>query len=174
MKLYLLRHGPAGQRNEWTGDDFLRPLTDEGKQRMAHEAAALVKLDLGLDLIITSPLVRAYQTAEIVAKHLSLPDKLVKDDRLAPGFGLKELAQILQAHAAADALMLVGHEPDLSEMTSQLIGGGQVEFKKGSLACVDVPDIFTLKGELVWLLTPRLLTFQVAASRDYDSTTPRR
>jgi phosphohistidine phosphatase len=157
MKLYFLRHGSAGQRGEWTGNDFDRPLTEEGKERMARQAATLAKLGLNLDLIITSPLIRAYQTAEIVAQRLNMAEELVQDEGLAPGFGPDQLAKILQAHPDANALMLVGHEPDFSETISHLIGGGRVIVKKGGLACVDMPDPASLQGDLVWLIPPSVL-----------------
>jgi phosphohistidine phosphatase len=157
MILYFLRHGLAGDRDAWAGDDFGRPLTDEGKERMAREAATIAKLDLNLDFILTSPLVRAYQTAEIVTQHLNLTDKLVKDERLAPGFGSNQLAEILKLHPEAQVLMLVGHEPDFSQVIGDLIGGGSVECKKGSLARVDLPNPLSRQGDLVWLIPPKVL-----------------
>jgi phosphohistidine phosphatase len=157
MELYFLRHGLASEREEWTGDDLQRPLTEEGKERMRREATTMAKLGLDLDQIIASPLVRAYQTAEIVARQLHLLDKLIKDERLAPGFGIDQLAQVLRAYSTATALMLVGHEPDFSETIRRLIGGGRVECKKGSLARVDVSDPLSPQGNLVWLLPPKVL-----------------
>ena len=157
MKLYLLRHGLAADREEWSGDDVDRPLTGEGRARMAREAATLARLGLGLDLILTSPLVRAYQTAESVALRLGMMDKLITDERLAPGFGADQLAPLVREHSNAAALMLVGHEPDFSELIGALIGGGRVECKKGSLACVNLPDPLRLTGELIWLLPPKIL-----------------
>lgn len=156
MKLYFLRHGLAWNREEWAGEDADRPLTEEGKTRMAREAKTIAKLELGLTAIITSPLVRAYQTAEIVARELQMLDQLVKDERVSPGFGSDQLGEILRAHPKADALMLVGHEPDFSDLISCLIGGGRVECKKGGLALVDL-DTTSLKGELVWLIPPKAL-----------------
>jgi phosphohistidine phosphatase len=156
MKLYFLRHGLAADREAWTGNDFERPLTDEGKKRMAREAATLAKLDLNLDLILTSPLIRASQTAEIVAQHLNLTDRLVKDERLSPGFGTNQLAKILTAYPEAKALMLVGHEPDFSQVIGDLIGGGRINCKKGSLAGVELSNK-SLQGELVWLIPPSVL-----------------
>jgi phosphohistidine phosphatase len=155
MKLYFLRHGLAGDRETWMGDDFDRPLTDEGKERMAREAATIAKLNLNLDVILTSPLVRAYQTAEIVAQHLNLTDRLVKDDRLSPGFGSSQLAGILKAYPEAKALMLVGHEPDFSQIIGELIGGGRITCKKGSLACVELTK--SRQGELAWMIPPFVL-----------------
>lgn len=156
MDIYFLRHGLASERGTWEGDDFSRPLTDEGKERMARAAATIARLGLGLDFIITSPLLRAYQTAEIVARQLA-PDKLVQDERLAPGFGIEQLAEIFKSHSTASAIMLVGHEPDFSETIQRLIGGGQVVCKKGSLAYVNLYHPTLLRGELVWLIPPKIL-----------------
>ena len=156
MKLYFLRHGRA-DRSAWMGMDFERPLTEEGKERMAQEADTIHQLDLGLDAILTSPLVRAYQTAEIVAERLNLLDLLVVDERLEPGFGPSDLAEILEEHPQADEIMLVGHEPDFSEIISYLIGGGTIVCKKGSLARVDLIDAGPMAGELAWLIPPKAL-----------------
>jgi phosphohistidine phosphatase len=157
MELYFLRHGEAGKKDEWDGEDSERPLSREGITRMKQEAAAIARLDLGLELIVTSPLVRARQTADIVAKELDMRERLVIDDRLAPGFGRDALAQVLKKHADRRALLLVGHDPDFSETIAALIGGGRVECKKGGFARVDIDDPVTLRGTLVWLVPPRVL-----------------
>ena len=80
MKLLFLRHGLA-DRSAWSGSDYERPLTPRGKERMRAEAETIASLDLGLDAILTSPLTRASQTAEIVADQLGLLDRLIEDDR---------------------------------------------------------------------------------------------
>jgi len=157
LKLYFLRHGQAGSRHDWHEDDSLRPLTVEGRKRMKREATAIWKLKLPLDLILSSPLVRASQTAEIVANAQGSTARLITDDRLAPGFGPKDLAAIVAEHAVAQGLMLVGHEPDFSETIGQLTGGGQLAMKKGALACVELDDSASLKGTLVWLIPPKAL-----------------
>ncbi len=157
MQLYFLRHGLAADRVHWHGDEARRPLTPEGEERMAREAATLRKLRLGLDRIISSPLTRALQTAQIVAKELKLSNRVVEDPRLAPGFGLEPLAGILRDHGDAGALMLVGHDPDFSDTIGELIGGGTVICKKGALARIDLADPDEPKGELVWLIPPRML-----------------
>lgn len=154
MKIFFLRHGLAGNRAEWKGDDAARPLTDEGIEKTKRTAATLADLDLGLEVIITSPLVRARQTAEIVANKLKV--KLVEDARLAPGFDEKKLRALLSDYADANALMVVGHEPDFSETISALIGGGNIVCKKGGLALVNLPDT-SKRGELVWLIPPKVL-----------------
>jgi phosphohistidine phosphatase len=157
MKLYLLRHGKAESRSEWQGRDDDRPLTAAGEEAMRREAKELRDLDLALDVIVTSPLARARRTAEIVAEGLELGGRPVEDDRLAPGFDVGRLEQVLAAHGPADAVMVVGHEPDFSATVAELIGGGEIVMKKGGLARVDVTAPVAGGGELVWLLTPPLL-----------------
>jgi len=155
--LFFLRHGQAGSRGDWHGDDTQRPLTAEGKKRMAQEAAGIRALGLSLDLIISSPLVRAYQTAQIVAKAQGTGIGLVRDARLQPGFGPTHLAAILEEHGRAQGLMLVGHEPDFSETIGHVTGGSRVVMKKGGLACVQLDDPASLQGTLVWLIPPKVL-----------------
>lgn len=158
MKLYFLRHGKAANRAEWQGRDADRPLTPEGEEVMRREVEALRAMDLALDLIVASPLVRARRTAEIVAGGLGLGGRLVVDERLAPGFDVGRLEQLLADHAlGARAVMVVGHEPDFSETVAALIGGGDVVMKKGGLARVDVAAPAAGGGRLDWLLTPSLL-----------------
>ncbi len=157
MEIYFLRHGDAGAAEGWKGSDAERPLSKEGIAGMEKEAAAIARLRPVLDVILTSPLVRARQTAEIVAKKLRLAEPLVLDKRLAPGFGTLELKQILKERRSSRGLMVVGHEPDFGRVISACIGGGTVECKKGSLIRVDMDDISSLTGFLVWLLPPRVL-----------------
>lgn len=157
MKVYFLRHGIAWERGEWKGADAERPLTSDGIEKLRNTAETLVHLDLGLDAIITSPLVRARQTAEIVAEKLGLRAKLSEDKRLASGFNQDQLHVILREHSRANAVMLVGHEPDLSETISKLIGGGRIVMKKGGLALVELPNAQSRRGELLWLLPPKWL-----------------
>ena len=157
MKLCFLRHGVAMERTKGKGDDAERPLTEIGRKRMVQSAGVLARLDLNLDAILTSPLARALQTAEIVAESLKAKEKLLQESRLGLGFNRDQLAAILGDHAGADALMLVGHEPSFSETISAIIGGGRIVCKKGGLACVDLGNQTSLKGELLWLIPPRLL-----------------
>lgn len=157
MKLYFLRHGRAENRVDWQGRDADRPLTSVGEEAMRREAEALRAMGLALDLIVTSPLARARRTAEIVADGLGLTDRLMEDARLAPGFDVARLEQLLAAYGSAGPVMVVGHEPDFSETVAELIGGGDVVMKKGGLARVDVAAPAAGGGRLVWLLTPPLL-----------------
>ncbi len=157
MELYFIRHGDAGSRESWPGSDAERPLSAEGAERIEREAVTLTRLGLPVTRILTSPLVRARQTAEIVARHLDRRDALDVDDRLSPGFGVEDLAGILQDHRDEASLLLVGHEPDFSRVISECIGGGEVECKKGGVARVDLRRPGSVQGALVWLLPPRVL-----------------
>lgn len=165
MRCYFLRHGPAGDSEDWHGDDFERPLTDEGVERMQREASSIAELGLDPDVIVTSPLIRARQTAEIVAEELEMRDRLVEDAHLGLDFDLKRLTRILEKHAGAHAVMLVGHDPSMSRTIGQLIGGARVELKKGSLACVRV-EASSVKGELVFLLPPKVLAANLSRHRE--------
>jgi len=157
MRVYFLRHGKAASRMTWRGVDDERPLTAGGEEAVRREAEMLATMDLGVTAIVTSPLARARRTAEIVADALGLSDRIVGDVRLAHGFDVRRLAEILAEQGKAGNVMLVGHEPDFSEVVGVLIGGGSVVFKKGGLARVDLAAARPGGGELVWLLTPPLL-----------------
>jgi len=156
-ELYFLRHGDAGSRDTWSGRDADRPLSAEGAARMEREASAFALLRTSVAVVLTSPLVRARQTAQIVALKLGLQHSLREDDRLSPGFGPSELSAILEDHREPGGLLLVGHEPDFSTVISACIGGGRVECKKGGIARVDLRSPPALSGTLVWLLPPRVL-----------------
>lgn len=156
MKIYFLRHGVAVEPEDWKGSDYDRPLTSDGRKRMEHEAKAIRKLGLELDAILTSPLIRAKDTATLVGETLQLTVK--EDERLGGDFEVAALEAILQDHADAKALMLVGHEPSFSAVVGRLIGEARLELKKGGLACVELPDAKTMTGELRWLIPPKLLS----------------
>ncbi len=152
-RLYFLRHGKALSRAAWEEDDDLRPLTPEGVAEVQRIGAYLAGAGLRPGVIVSSPLVRAWRTAELVADALGLGERLVADERLGPGFDRRALAGIVADRGAEDAIMLVGHEPSFSAVVSELIGG-RVVFKKGGLARVDVDGASLDGGRLVWLLTP--------------------
>jgi phosphohistidine phosphatase len=156
MKIYFLRHGIAAEPGDWKGSDFDRPLTDDGRKRMAREAKALRKLDLDLDAIVTSPLARARETAEMVAAALKITT-IKEDERVAGDFDISSLEEILQDHADAKTIMLVGHEPSMSGTVGRLVGEARIDLKKGGLACVELPDASTMTGELLALIPPKVL-----------------
>ena len=113
-------------------------------------AKFLNRLKVKPDLIVSSPLPRALQTAEIAAEQLKT--KLRQDEALEPGFGISELSTVLKRHPSK-ALMLVGHEPDFSSVISALTGGF-IKMSKAGVALIDI-DLETEKGRLLWLFPPR-------------------
>lgn len=161
-EFYIMRHGIAVTRGSaGFSDDSKRPLTPEGKKKMREIAEGLIRLGLDLDWIVTSPLVRAVETAEIVAESLGSHLPLDFSDHLRPGGSPEALISFLAKHANRKRVLVVGHEPDLSEMAARLIGAGRhanFSFKKGG-GCLITFDEFPPKspGELVWWLTPRVL-----------------
>ncbi len=156
MRLYFLRHGLADWPDWDPARDHERPLTKEGVKKMKSTAETIAALDLKLDAVLSSPYARAYQTADIVAKELGLD--VLHEPLLAPGFSTERLEDLLRARPNAAALLLVGHEPSFSTVISQIIGGGRVLLKKGALARVDVEFNDELRGDLIWLLPPKILT----------------
>jgi phosphohistidine phosphatase len=154
MQLYLFRHGPAEPRNTWIGDDAERPLTNDGRQLVTEVAMAMQRSGLLPEIILTSPLVRARQSAAILADCFTMTERVLVDKRLAPGFGLDDLQKILRDYSKQTSLLLVGQEPDLSHTISKVVGRTRIALKKGGLAQIEVPDIKTPKGHLLGLLSP--------------------
>ena len=149
MQLYFLRHGEADWPG-WTKPDDERPLTDFGKKEVRQVATFLNRLKMKPDLVVTSPLPRALQTAEVAAEQLKI--KLRQDEALEPGFGISELSSVLKRHRSK-VLMLVGHEPDFSSVISALTGGF-IKMSKAGVALIDM-DPETEKGRLLWLFPPK-------------------
>jgi phosphohistidine phosphatase len=155
VRIHLLRHAHAGTSFEWIGDDDLRPLTKKGRRQSERLGAFLDVHGVRPDVIVSSPLVRAQQTAEIVAATLGMTVKT--DRRLGGGFGKSELWALLDELGAREP-MLVGHDPDLSELLCYLIDAAGISMKKASLATVDLrSQIGDGDGDLRWLLPAELL-----------------
>ncbi len=154
MHLLFLRHGPAESKNEWSGDDDDRPLSAHGKLVVTDVACSLPRLAARPEIILTSPLARARQTAEIASECLEARDHVIVDKRLAPGFDLKHLEKLVRDHGDPEVLMLVGHDPDFSDIVRALTGGGRLAIRKGGLAQVELPNPKVMKGRLVSLLVP--------------------
>ncbi|HEX7578092.1 MAG TPA: phosphohistidine phosphatase SixA [Verrucomicrobiae bacterium] len=161
MNLYLLRHGIAVEPGTpGFENDADRPLIPKGQRRLCEAAAAMEKLELSFDLILSSLFVRARQTAEIVAGELKLKKRLEFSDELAPGGGSKALIQRLSGwEPAPENVLLVGHEPSLSRLISLLVSGGAdaaaIEMKKGGLCKLEVAALRHGQcARLAWLLTP--------------------
>ena|SRR5690242_12791982 len=156
MRCYFLRHGIAADPESWSGSDADRPLTREGCERMECEAKAIDKLGLELKCIVTSPLLRAKQTAELVVQRLD-DAKIVEDRRLADGFNLERLGDILSSHPDVESIMLVGHEPSMSATIGRAIGNASVELKKAALAGIEFGERGAAAGTLFCLIPPKVL-----------------
>jgi phosphohistidine phosphatase len=117
-------------------------------------ARGMQELRVSFDRILTSPLVRARETAEIVARAYDVEDQLVEEERLASGSHFGDFQAVLKPFPPGAKILLVGHEPDLSGAVETLIGGGQVRMRKASLACVDCHSPQPGAGILRWLLDP--------------------
>jgi phosphohistidine phosphatase len=156
IELHLLRHAHAGDPLAWDGPDERRPLSDRGEKQADRLGRFLVGVGFAPDAVITSPKVRAAQTAEIVARHLGVP--VVVDSRLGGGLDLEAVEAIL--HDAGDPArpVLVGHDPDFTDLVETLTGSAAVTMKKGAMIRVDVErPLGTSSGSLAWLVTPDLL-----------------
>ena len=159
LELYLIRHGVAAERGADYPDDSKRPLTSAGMAKLRKEAKALNALEIGFDLIISSPLVRTRQTADIIAETLQGKPGVLTSDSLAPAGTPAGVVQELARHAKKARIALVGHEPNLGELAGRLIGAkSPIEFKKGAICRIDF-DVLPPKGygQLRWFLPPRVL-----------------
>jgi phosphohistidine phosphatase len=159
MDVYILRHGIAVERGtRGYNKDSDRPLTKEGDEKTHQIAEVLASMDLQLDLILSSPFLRAKQTAKIVADAIGLD--VTYTDFLEPDGDHKKLIAEINDEKV-QRVMLVGHEPDLSQLLSVLIAGtgdGNIELKKGGVAKLTTERLtFGRCATLNWLLTPRQL-----------------
>ncbi|MDI6740929.1 MAG: phosphohistidine phosphatase SixA [Candidatus Edwardsbacteria bacterium] len=160
MNLYLLRHGIAADRGDpkYPSDDA-RPLTIEGKRKMLQAAKGMKTLGLEFDLILSSPILRAKQTAEIAAAVFDLEKYLRFSQHLGGGGDPRLLIkEICGEHSNRNDILLVGHEPYLSALVSKLVCGDEgiaIDFKKGGLCLLAIESLRWGKcAALCWLLTP--------------------
>jgi phosphohistidine phosphatase len=158
-ELYLVRHAVAAERGEDWPDDDKRPLTERGIARFNESVQGLVALDVELDEIFTSPLVRARQTADLLAKGLKGKPVVKVLEALAPGHPPASVQSQLARTAKRRRIALVGHEPDLGELAAHLLGAGRaLPFKKGGVCRIDVETLTSRRpGALVWFVTPKML-----------------
>jgi phosphohistidine phosphatase len=156
--LYLLRHAHAGNAAHWEGDDADRPLSDRGKDQARRLGRLLAARGVVPDTIVSSPKVRARQTANIVGDALGVG--VANDDRLAEMFDLDALAGIM-AGVGGTSLMVVGHDPDFSDMLATLVGAATMPMRKGAIARVDLAlPLGPGCGVLRYLVPPELLPDQ--------------
>jgi phosphohistidine phosphatase len=153
--LYFLRHGKAGAPR--AQDDDQRELTKTGIAALRDAAPIWRRLNLRPDVVLSSPLPRALQTAELLCEAVG--GSPITDDRLRPGATWGDMARAIAAHQDARRVMFVGHEPDLSAAVAELSGAASVRMRKGGLACLEfygIPEPGS--GEIAWLLDPDLYT----------------
>lgn len=158
--LYLVRHAAAAERGDDWPDDTKRPLTRKGVARVREMSEGLTALEVGLDVVITSPLVRARETAEWLVAGWSSRPVLGVSTALAPGLVSAAVSDMLSRHPKAKSIALVGHEPGLGEFAAWLIGATRpLILKKGGVIRIDVPAIPPMPGtgQLVWAATPKML-----------------
>jgi phosphohistidine phosphatase len=148
VRLVLLRHATAVPRGSSDHPDPERPLVPEGEAEARHAGRALRRLGMARSPVITSPFARAAGTARLAAAELESEVEL--DPALGPGFSPDRLRRLIRGRSD-DALVLVGHDPDLSELVGAL-SGARVRLPKGGAAAIDVEA-----GELRWLLRPKHL-----------------
>jgi phosphohistidine phosphatase len=164
MELFILRHGIATERGkEFRGSDAQRPLTSKGRQKMRRIAKAMRALELSFDLILSSPLLRARQTADIVAEELKLVEQRKFSSHLAPEGDPRDLIRDLKRlHRGSKKVLLVGHEPYLSNLLGALLAGQpiiDINLKKGGLCLLRIDSLQNGRcATLEWLMTPRQMT----------------
>jgi phosphohistidine phosphatase len=161
MNLYLLRHGIAAElKLAGVQPDSERPLTAKGENRLRTAVRAMAELNLSFDLILSSPFLRAKQTAGIIAKNFKLRKKLAFSGELTPDGNPRLLIQELNRfRPRPENILLVGHEPYLGKLVALLATGNtslEVDIKKGGLCKLEAETLYLGRcAKLVWLLTPR-------------------
>jgi phosphohistidine phosphatase len=157
--LYLIRHALAEDRSDEWPDDAKRPLTSKGTAKMREVVNGLAALEPQIEDVLTSPFVRAKQTADLLLEGLKPAPRLSIVQALAPGGSPVQVGEALAGHAGAEALALVGHEPGLGELAAWLVGAKTAFlFRKGGMCRIDVQKLPPAgTGQLVWLATPKML-----------------
>ena len=164
MDLYILRHAIAEERDSVKyPDDSRRPLTPKGIKRMQRVAEGMLSLGLSFDVIYTSPFARAKKTAQIVADAFGVHNKLRETETLATDGDPKELIKLINSGKDEfESVLIVGHEPYLSELISLLLAGDDhlmITMKKGGLCKLHIGTLKHAKcASLEWLLPPSLAT----------------
>lgn len=158
MILYFLRHASAGQHLLNPKKDEKRALDKEGIEQCGYVGRALAALNVQVDTIVSSPLKRCTQTASLIGNELGYEGKLQIDPALRPGTGLAEFRKLLDKYSKQEAIMVVGHNPNLSQFLGSVISESgceaSAELKKGAVAKVEMRRT---AGTLQWCLTPKVL-----------------
>src|SRR4030095_1845564 len=159
MQIYILRHAIAVPRGTpgYPNDD--RPLTEEGIAKMTEGAKGINLVCGSFDVIISSPLIRALDTAKITAEATGYNKKILTTEYIFPGSPQRNVFKLLSEYTHDQKIMRVGHEPHLGFLASRLIGIDEsvIEFKKGAVCRIDADDIPDPPGRLIYLLQPKEL-----------------
>ena len=164
-----MRHGYAGNRLSGPMKDIKRELTVSGKKEVVEIAKSLKKLGVKFNVIFSSPLTRAFQTAKIIAEEYKLTEQIEQSEELKPNGSKDSLSNKLSKLSIDSVILIVGHEPYLSSMINDIISKNDTDrnynknnnniiLKKAGVARIKITStVPKLKGELRWLLTPRIL-----------------
>jgi phosphohistidine phosphatase len=153
VDLYLLRHADAGDPYAWKGEDAARPLSGKGRRQAERLGAHLAGIGFRVDVILSSPKLRAHETARLVGEAIGAKPEL--DDRLADALEIGLVQEMLGGRDPVESLMLVGHDPDFSELLAELIGIDELPMRKGALAGLDAAlPLAPGSAVLRWLLPP--------------------
>ncbi len=156
IELHLLRHAHASDPQGWSGPDDLRPLSEKGEKQAERLGRFLAGIGFEPDAIISSPKARAARTAEIVAGHLGV--KVALDARLAGGLDLGVVEAVLRDARDPRRPVLVGHDPDFTDLVELVVGPCGLTMKKGAMVRIDIGrPLAPGGGTLAWLVTPDLL-----------------
>ena len=174
MIVYFLRHASAGQPKSNATQDAKRPLDKEGIEQCGYIGRTLAAMDVQVDVILSSPLKRATQTASLVANEIGYEGKLIFSPQLAGDATIAAFRPLLDKYANQEAIMVVGHNPSLSQCISLLISGGAsdkaIDLKKGAIARVEWDT--RKSASLQWCLTPKLVrsSYETAAKSSRPKT----
>jgi phosphohistidine phosphatase len=172
VRLQLLRHADAGDAETWQGDDATRPLSEKGVRQAETLGRHLALIGFETDAIISSPKLRALQTAEAVGRALGVA--VTADDRLAGSLDPRRVSAILRDAGRPRKPVIVGHDPDFSELLAELVGAPRLSMKKAAIARVDLGEgIQAGTGVLRWLLPPDLVPGGAVGAPDPAKRSPR-
>jgi phosphohistidine phosphatase len=167
MIIYFLRHASAGERLEHPKKDEKRALDKEGIEQSGYVGRALAALETHVDIILSSPLKRAVQTASLVGNEMGYEGKLVLENGLRPVATFADFRKMLERYSRLEAIMVVGHNPNLSEFLGRCISDGgceaSVELKKGGIAKIEMARN---SASLQWYMTPKLVRSIHAAATE--------
>ena len=161
MQVFIVRHGKADALPGEYPDDSLRPLTEAGKEEMYQFALIWKKMGIVFDKLVSSPLVRARQTAEMIAKAYGWKNKIAEEDALGYDYSVGNVLSMLNKFHGKKEIALVGHNPDLCELASALLSGSNaagVDFKKSAIMGINFMGApYPGSGYLKFYLPPKIL-----------------